>query len=132
MFLLKEYPSFGLDKFCAEIKKRATRASAILSSIPDLRKVTISWVDTTRTGEFKTKATLVEPLKILQHRVEFSLGEISGLNLTELPSFIREIQACLGPNVFTDGNLAYDMNVRQAERHDNDALSYNVVPEIDT
>ena len=78
ILLLKEYPSFGLDNFCAEIKRRAARACEVLQSAKDLRHITISWIDTTDTGAWKDKAAIVGPLMCLSDTVQYQIGEITG------------------------------------------------------
>lgn len=95
IFLLREYPSFGLDQFCSEIRRRSTRATEILLSIPRLRIVTVSWLDNTKTGDVEQKASLSDPLLKLKGRVEFILGEITGLDQTEMPQFLKRINKLL-------------------------------------
>lgn len=95
IFLLREYPSFGLDQFCSEIRRRSTRATEILLSIPGLRLVTVSWLDNTQTGDTEQKASLVDPLQKLKGRVEFVLGDISGPDQIKMPEFIKRIKSVL-------------------------------------
>lgn len=76
ILLLKEYPSFGLESFCAEIRRRADRACDVLLQAPDLRLLTVSWIDTTRIGGWREKVRMLEPLCKLKGKVEISLGDV--------------------------------------------------------
>ncbi|KAK4942363.1 hypothetical protein LTR28_008689 [Elasticomyces elasticus] len=78
ILLLKEYPSFGLTAFCAEIKRRAQRACEVLKSARGLRHVVVSWVDTTGTGSWDEKACMLEPLEMLLNgQVQLHVGELN-------------------------------------------------------
>ncbi|KAK4981271.1 hypothetical protein LTR66_010129 [Elasticomyces elasticus] len=78
ILLLKEYPSFGLTAFCAEIKRRAQRACEVLKSARGLRHVVVSWVDTTGTGGWDEKACMLEPLEMLLNgQVQLHVGELN-------------------------------------------------------
>lgn len=76
LLLLKEYPSFGLERFCAEIRRRAERACDVLLQAPELKHLTVSWIDTTRIGGWTEKAQILEPLRKLNGKVEVILGEV--------------------------------------------------------
>ncbi|KAJ9626424.1 hypothetical protein H2203_004056 [Taxawa tesnikishii (nom. ined.)] len=95
ILLLKEYPSFGVEKFCAEIKRRATRACEVLSNAKGLRHVTISWVDTTTIGEWQEKAKILESLRWLKADVKFSIGEIEGPMAEERTEFVNSVKEIL-------------------------------------
>ncbi|KAM0723157.1 hypothetical protein Q7P37_001357 [Cladosporium fusiforme] len=101
ILLLKEYPSFGLEAFCAEIRRRADRACDVLLQAPHLRHLTVSWVDTTRIGGWSEKVRMLEPLRKLKGKVDVSLGEVrvSGCRDTETKdrqTFKTAIEAALG------------------------------------
>jgi len=102
LFLLKEYPSFGQEQYYAEIKRRATRACEIFESIPDLRKVSVSFIDTIRSRGFEHKAALVEPVRILKDKVDFDIGQISGICEEDLDVFVKAMQTSLGVNPASD------------------------------
>lgn len=74
--LIKEYPSFGTNNFCTEMKRRATRACEVLSSAPDLKHLTISWIDTTKTGTLDEKIHVLDPLSLFQADVDITLDPI--------------------------------------------------------
>ena len=76
ILLLKDYPSFGLESFCAEIRRRADRACDVFLQAPQLKSVTISWIDTTRIGGWAEKIHILEPLSKLKGRVSVSIGEV--------------------------------------------------------
>jgi hypothetical protein len=86
ILLLKDYPSFGLEAFCAEIRRRADRACDVFLQAPRLKSLTVSWIDTTRIGGWAEKVHILEPLRKLQGRVTVSIGnvKISGEQETEV------------------------------------------------
>lgn len=98
ILLLKNYPSFGLDKFCEEIAKRAARACEVLRQAKDLRVVTVSWIDTTLTGGWEQKASILRPLRTLAEGrdITFRLGEINGPEDVDRESFVKAVEEVLG------------------------------------
>lgn len=97
ILLLKDYPSFGLESFCAEIRRRADRACDVLLQATELKHLTVSWIDTTRIGGWAEKAHILEPLHKLQGKVDVSVGEvrISGdheTNAEDLVAFKRAVE----------------------------------------
>lgn len=76
ILLLKDYPSFGLEAFCAEIRRRTDRACDVLLQAPQLKSLTVSWIDTTRIDGWAEKAHILEPLRKLKGRVAVSIGEV--------------------------------------------------------
>ena len=74
--VLKDYPSFGLEAFCAEIRRRADRACDVLLQAPHLKSLTVSWIDTTRIDGWAEKAHILEPLRKLQGKVNVSIGDV--------------------------------------------------------
>lgn len=97
ILLLKEYPSFGLESFCAEIRRRADRACDVLLQAPELNAVTVSWVDTTATHGWEEKARILSPLRKLQRgRVKFWVGEITGPEELDRGMFVRAVREVLG------------------------------------
>lgn len=96
ILLLKEYPSFGLESFCTEIKRRAARACEVLGTAHSLRHVTVSWIDTTDTGAWDEKARVVAPLRALEAKVNFSIGEVVGPKDEDAAAFLGAIKAQLG------------------------------------
>ena len=96
ILLLKEYPSFGLGSFCAEIRRRADRACDVLLKAQELSSVTVSWIDTTNTGGWEDKAKILSPLRKLRGRVDFQIGEINGPDDVDQEAFVRAMQEVLG------------------------------------
>jgi hypothetical protein len=76
ILLLKDYPSFGLEAFCAEIRRRSDRACDVLLQAPRLKSLTVSWIDTTRIGGWAEKAHILEPLRKLNGRITVSIGDV--------------------------------------------------------
>ncbi|KAK8196672.1 hypothetical protein M8818_006839 [Zalaria obscura] len=97
ILLVKEYPSFGVDKFTAEIKRRATRACEILATAPDLRQVRVGWIDTTNTGAWKEKSSAIEPLRMLKDKVTFTIGEVIGPEGEDERFFVGAMKEVLMP-----------------------------------
>lgn len=98
ILLLREYPSFGLESFCAEIRRRCDRACDVLAQAPSLSSVTVSWIDTTLTGGWKEKATILSPLRKLSvgGNVTFWIGEINGPDDLDRGTFVRAMKDALG------------------------------------
>ncbi|KAK0854934.1 hypothetical protein LTR03_002042 [Friedmanniomyces endolithicus] len=96
ILLLKEYPSFGLQDFCTEIKRRCQRACSVLTKAERLSSVTVSWIDTTLTGGWEEKATILQPLLQLGPEVTFRIGEISGPTEVDRGRFVKAMQDVLG------------------------------------
>lgn len=96
ILLLKEYPSFGLESFCAEIRRRCDRACSVLSQAKRLSHVTVSWIDTTLTDGWEQKATILQPLQKLGPDVTFRIGEINGPQELDRERFVRAMQEALG------------------------------------
>lgn len=76
ILLLKDYPSFGLESFCAEIRRRADRACDVLLQASRLQHLTVSWIDTTRIGGWDEKSHILEPLRKLRDHVRVSIGDV--------------------------------------------------------
>lgn len=96
ILLLRDYPSFGLESFCAEIRRRAERACHVLKQAKDLNSVVISWIDTTLTGGWEQKATILQPLRNLGDKVTFRIGEINGPEDVDRKLFAEAMQRVLG------------------------------------
>ncbi|KAK5691728.1 hypothetical protein LTR17_025608 [Elasticomyces elasticus] len=96
ILLLKEYPSFGLESFIAEIRRRCERACNVLTQADNLRSVTISWIDTTLTGDWEQKATILEPLRKLSPDITFRVGEINGPPEEDREKFLGAVNEVLG------------------------------------
>lgn len=77
--LIKDYPSFGTNDFCNEMKRRATRACEVLSSAPNLEHITVSWIDTTTSGTLEEKVQVLSPLSLFKSDVDITLGQIDYL-----------------------------------------------------
>ena len=97
--LLKDYPSFGLERFCTEIQRRITRACEILASVQDLRRIKVSWIDTTATVFWPR---IVDPLRLLMDKVEFAVGEMIGPDQIDMPKFVQNIEERLGIGALSD------------------------------
>lgn len=114
ILLLKEYPSFGLESFCAEIRRRADRACDVLLQAPELNTVTVSWVDTTSTNGWQEKAKILSPLKKLQRgKVRFRVGEITGPEKLDRELFLRAVQDVLGPEAGLEAPAGEDCSKGQ-------------------
>ncbi|KAH9845485.1 hypothetical protein Tdes44962_MAKER06611 [Teratosphaeria destructans] len=98
ILLLKNYPSFGMTRFCDEIRKRADRACEVLSQCERLRSVTVSWIDTTLSGDWSEKATTLQPLRRLAKRTEvrFRVGDVTGPEDVTPAVFTKAMQEVLG------------------------------------
>lgn len=96
ILLLKDYPSFGLQQFCAEITRRADRACEVLSTAPMLNSVAVSWIDTTNTGGWEEKAKILLPLRRLKDKVIFTISEINGPEEEDQQRFIKAMGETLG------------------------------------
>jgi hypothetical protein len=100
VLLLKDYPSFGLESYCTEIRRRADRACDVLLQAPRLQHLTVSWIDTTRIGGWAEKSHILEPLRKLKDHVRVSIGDVrvSGDLETEaedLDAFRRALEQAL-------------------------------------
>ncbi|WPG99805.1 Hypothetical protein R9X50_00262400 [Acrodontium crateriforme] len=105
ILLLRDYPSFGLNQFCAEIKRRADKACDVLAGARELKTVIVSWIDTTQTNFWEEKARILEPLRKLalndsKHggNVSFKLGEINGPDDLDREMFMDAMRRVLGEN----------------------------------
>lgn len=83
--LLKNYPSFKQQKYCDEIRKRATRACEILATAPDLRVVQVSWVDTITDTELEEKISVLDSLDRLQGKANLEIGCLQWSNAQASP-----------------------------------------------
>ena len=91
VLLLREYPSFGLESFCKEIKRRAERACEVLMGAAELRTVVVSWIDTTKTGGWGEKKGVLVPLKKLVRRggISFRVGRVCGCDSVDRALFVE-------------------------------------------
>lgn len=98
ILLLRNYPSFGMGRFCDEIKRRAERACYVLAGARKLRRVTVSWIDTTMTGGWEQKAAVLQPLRRLAggRDICFKIGEINGPDDVDRATFVKAMQGVLG------------------------------------
>ncbi|PPJ59994.1 hypothetical protein CBER1_02669 [Cercospora berteroae] len=98
VLLLQSYPSFGLESFCAEIKRRATRACQVLSHATHLRTVVVSWCDSTNTGRWSQKSDIIAALQVLDTHspgLRFQIGSVSADDVDE-EQFAMALQNVLG------------------------------------
>lgn len=105
ILLLREYPSFGLEAFCREIRRRADRAChVLLHHATELKTLTVSWIDTTTVGGWEQKADILEPLRQLKGKVEVRIGEVK-INACDeekqgsYETFVRAMREVLGEDV---------------------------------
>lgn len=102
VLLLQQYPSFGLESFCTEIRRRASRACDVLSQAAKLRTVVVSWCDSTNTGNWPEKAKILMPLRKLNdcrtraEPVTFRIGKITGPEDLEREDFVEALKDVLG------------------------------------
>ncbi|GIZ39837.1 hypothetical protein CKM354_000320400 [Cercospora kikuchii] len=98
VLLLQSYPSFGLESFCTEIKRRATRACQVLSHATHLRTVVVSWCDSTNTGRWSQKSDIIAALQVLDTQspgLRFQIGSVSADDVDE-EQFAMALQNVLG------------------------------------
>ncbi|PIB01755.1 hypothetical protein CB0940_01073 [Cercospora beticola] len=98
VLLLQSYPSFGLESFCTEIKRRATRACQVLSNATHLRTVVVSWCDSTNTGRWSQKSDIIAALQVLDTQspgLRFQIGSVSADDVDE-EQFAMALQNVLG------------------------------------
>lgn len=96
MLLVKSYPSFGVDDFCAEIERRASRAIEVLFQASQLRTVIVSFIDGTNTGHFDKKAAILAPLRKLgdcNPGIRLQIGQIVGPEGDDLAVFLEAMYA---------------------------------------
>ncbi|KXL44095.1 hypothetical protein M433DRAFT_914 [Acidomyces richmondensis BFW] len=98
ILLLRDYPSFGMSRFCDEIKHRAERACHVLTGARKLKRVTVSWIDTTMTGGWEQKAAVLQPLRRLAggRDICFKIGEINGPDNLDRTAFVKAMRGVLG------------------------------------
>ena len=76
--LVRDYPSFGPERACLEVERRAERAVEVLQNAVTLKRVTVSWVDPG--GHWGTRSTIVRPVQpLLERRVIVEVGEVLGV-----------------------------------------------------
>ncbi|KAF2207890.1 hypothetical protein CERZMDRAFT_101914 [Cercospora zeae-maydis SCOH1-5] len=98
VLLLQSYPSFGLESFCAEIKRRASRACQVLAHAPHLRTVVVSWCDSTNTGRWSQKSDIIAALQLLNTQspgLRFQIGSVNADDIDE-EQFAAALQKVLG------------------------------------
>lgn len=112
LLLVKSYPSFGVDAFCAEIERRASRAIEVLSEASMLRTVIVSFIDGTSTGHYPQKAAILAPLRKLSENrsgVRLHIGQIVGPEGDDLVTFLKDVRAALG--IAVKSTASYDGTV---------------------
>ncbi|CAD0113283.1 unnamed protein product [Aureobasidium uvarum] len=72
--LLKSYPSLKTQTYCMEIRKRATRTCEILAAAPELRTLTVSWIDSTVEEAMEEKRDVLDALRRLDVNVMIEVG----------------------------------------------------------
>lgn len=76
--LVRDFPSFGPDRACKEVGRRAERAVEVLRNAPALKKVTVSWVDPG--GHWGTRAEVVSPVRaLLKGGIAVEVGDVLGI-----------------------------------------------------
>ncbi|KAF2722733.1 hypothetical protein K431DRAFT_283557 [Polychaeton citri CBS 116435] len=101
VLLVKEYPSFGLERFSEEIRRRAERACEVLGQAgAELRWVGVSWVDTTAaggTGGWEVKRRILEPLgRLVGRGIRFEVGKVVSPDVEDEGRFVRALRAVVG------------------------------------
>lgn len=79
ILLMKGHPDFGLATFCAEICRRVKRAADVLLEAEKLHTLLVSWIDTTGTAGWESKAQILAPLRKLPPGVAYKIGNIHGI-----------------------------------------------------
>ena len=76
--LVKEFPSFGPDRACQEVQRRAERAVDVLEKAAALQRVIVSWVDPG--VQWGTSAETVRPVRrLLEYAITLEVGEVLGM-----------------------------------------------------
>lgn len=76
--LLEEYPSFGLERYCYQIRINAIKICRALLQVPGLQLVEISWIDTVSNGSWDVKQKVLEPLSLLKDVCVARVGDVVG------------------------------------------------------
>ncbi|KAL9086364.1 MAG: hypothetical protein Q9165_007150 [Trypethelium subeluteriae] len=89
--LVRDYPSFGPEKACQEVRRRAKRAVEVLEGATALKKVKVSWVDPG--GHWGTRSDIVRPVRALSKRgVLVEVGEVLGVEEVKRNSLMRALK----------------------------------------
>lgn len=78
VIIMENYPSFGLESYCDQIKLNATKVCRVLLEAPTLQLVEISWVDTIKDGSWDRKRRVLGPLSLLKDACICSIARVTG------------------------------------------------------
>ena len=93
--LLEEYPSFGLERYCYQIRTNAIKVCRVLLQAPGLQLVEISWIDTVSNGNWVTKQKVLEPLSLLKDVCVARVGDVVG-NSIRRQGLVDYVETLLG------------------------------------
>ncbi|MCJ1364110.1 hypothetical protein MMC16_003219 [Acarospora aff. strigata] len=101
--LLKEYPSFGLERYCYQIRVNATKICRVLLQAPALQLLELSWIDTVEYGGWDRKQLLLEPLSLLKDVCVTRVGDVVG-NSVQRQGLVDYVETLLGKCNVEDKN----------------------------
>jgi hypothetical protein len=93
--LLEEYPSFGLERYCYQIRTNAIKICRVLLQVPGLHTVEISWIDTVSHGSWDEKQKVLEPLSLLKDVCVTRVGDVVG-NSIRRQGLVDYLESLLG------------------------------------
>lgn len=93
--LLEEYPSFGLERYCYQIRINAIKICRVLLQVPGLHTVEISWIDTVSNGSWDEKQKVLEPLSLLKDVCVTRVGDVVG-NSIRRQGLVEYMESLLG------------------------------------
>lgn len=93
--LLEEYPSFGLERYCYQIRINAIKICRVLLQVPGLHTVEVSWIDTVSKGSWDEKQKVLEPLSLLKDICVVRVGDVVG-NSIRRRGLINYVETLLG------------------------------------
>ena len=93
----------GLESFCTAASKRIHRAVDVLKHASKLHTIIISWIDTSNTANWSTKAQILAPFRPLRPQVSLQVGQVRGIDGSEEGRLEREVFAAAMMEVLGEG-----------------------------
>ncbi|KAI9653526.1 MAG: hypothetical protein M1821_007034 [Bathelium mastoideum] len=113
--LVRDYPSFGPDRACQEVRRRAERAVEVLEHAASLKKVVVSWVDPGR--HWGVRAEVVTPLRPLRKMgIKLEVGEVLGVEDAERDKLMRALKTELSCDTAVVGGFDYEPHSIRVKR----------------
>lgn len=91
--LMGEYPSLGLDKYCAELANRAAKACKALRDSRRLQSVLVSFKDSSRDDAWAVKQHIFEALAILPKHLSIRCGLLTGPSAAHVREVLPTLQS---------------------------------------